>query len=145
VSISPGTYGPGGSYHFFAGRDAARAFITGCFAEDSVPDMRGVEQMYMPIDPELKENATPEDIAKAKTRKPLSPGDRKNRHAQELRSARKQVVAGLENWHMLFRGDKGKAYRKVGEVKREKGWLEKMPKRKLCDQAEKSRPVRKYD
>jgi hypothetical protein len=46
---------------------------------------------------------------------------------------------------MLFRGDKGKAYRKVGEVRREEGWLEKMPVRKLCEQAEKSRPVRKYD
>jgi hypothetical protein len=107
--------------------------------------MRGVEQMYIPIDPEFKENATPEDREKAKHRKPLSPGERKNRHAQELRSARKQVVAGLENWHKLFRGDKGKAYRRVGTVRREEGWLERMPVRKLCEQAEKSRPVRKYD
>lgn len=145
VSASPSTYGPGGSYHFFAGRDAARAFLTGCFQEDAVPDLRGVEQMYIPIDPELKEGASPEDIEKAKTRKPLTPGERKNRHAQELRHARKQVRDGLENWHKLFRGDKGKPYRKVGEVKREKGWLEKLPKRKLCDQAEKSRPARKYE
>jgi hypothetical protein len=106
--------------------------------------MRGVEQMYMPIDPELKEGASEEDKEAAKARKPLTPGERKNRRAQELRSAKKQVVAGLENWHMLFRGDKGKAYRRVGEVKREEGWLEKMPKRKLCEQAEKSRPIRKY-
>jgi hypothetical protein len=101
--------------------------------------------MYMPIDPELKEGATPEEIEKAKARKPLTAGERKNRNAQELRSARKQMRDGLENWHMLFRGDKGKPYRKVGEVKREDGWLEKMPKRKLCEQAEKARPIRKYD
>ena len=101
--------------------------------------------MFMPIDPELKEGATDEDKEKAKSRKQLSKGERKNRHAQELRSARKQVKEGLESWHKLFRGDKGKPYRRVGEVKREAGWLEKVPKRKLCDQAEKGRPARKYD
>jgi hypothetical protein len=55
------------------------------------------------------------------------------------------MVAGLEGWHMLFRGDKGKPYRRVGHVKREPGWESKMPKRGLCEQAEKGRPVRKYD
>ena len=149
VSISPTTYGPGGSYHFFAGRDAARAFLTGCFAEDSVPDLRGVEQMYMPVDPEHKVGLKPEErekeMEKARTRKKLTKGELKNRHAQELKSARKQVVAGLESWHKLFRGDKGKKYRRVGTVKREEGWLEKMPKRGLCENAEKGRPVRKYE
>lgn len=98
----------------------------------------------MPIDPEAKPDATPEDVAGAKQRAPLSGAERKNRHAQELRSARRQVKDGLENWHVLFRGDKGKPYRRVGEVKREVGWVDKLPKRALCEQAEKGRPVRKY-
>ena len=41
-------YGPGGSYHFFGGADASRAFVTSCFDSDITPDMRGVEEMFMP-------------------------------------------------------------------------------------------------
>ncbi|ORY16471.1 hypothetical protein BCR34DRAFT_622406 [Clohesyomyces aquaticus] len=179
VSASPQTYGPGGSYHFFAGRDAARAFLTGCFQEDLTPDLRGVEMMYMPIDAPLDGEAAQKEHAEAqkhsfdpvagKETNIVEPNDEnpdverhrkarshdqrrggslskaqiKNRHAQELRKARKQVREGLEHWHEMFRGDKGKPYYKVGEVVREKGWLQKLPKRALCDQAEKSRPVRK--
>ncbi|KAL9653733.1 hypothetical protein ABK040_016661 [Willaertia magna] len=29
-------YGPGGSYHFFVGRDGTRSFVTGCFDEKNV-------------------------------------------------------------------------------------------------------------
>ena len=46
-------YGPGGSYSFFAGRDATRAFVTGCFDTDLNGDLRGVEQMFMPVDDEM--------------------------------------------------------------------------------------------
>ncbi|KAF1364399.1 hypothetical protein EJ07DRAFT_100126 [Lizonia empirigonia] len=145
VSASPHTYGPGGSYHFFAGRDAARAFLTGCFAEDAVPDLRGVERMFVPVDPEEKPDAAPEVVEMAKTRPKLSKGELKNRNAQEVRQAKAKMVQGLESWHSLFRGDKGKPYFKAGVVNRPAGWEKYLPQRPLCEQAEKSRPVRKYE
>jgi hypothetical protein len=103
--------------------------------------------MFMPIDPEEAPDYVPDadaavEAAKREKRK-LSKGEIKNRHAQELRKARKQMRDGLENWHKMFRGEKGKKYFKVGEVVREEGWLEKLPRRELCAQAEKGRPVRK--
>lgn len=39
-------YGPGGPYDFFAGRDASRAYVTGCFSKSSghlTHDVRGLE------------------------------------------------------------------------------------------------------
>lgn len=44
VSANPLTYGPGGPYSFFSGRDAARAFVTGCFQTDLTHDLRGLDQ-----------------------------------------------------------------------------------------------------
>lgn len=148
VSANPRTYGPGGSYHFFAGRDAARAFLTGCFQEDQTPDLRGVELMYMPMDPEEKAAQNGEGNVGEKTvkkAKQLTKAELKDRHARELRAARKQVREGLEHWHAMFRGDKGKPYRRVGEVVREKGWLEKLPVRELCKEAAKGRPIRQEE
>jgi predicted heme/steroid binding protein len=40
-------YGPGGSYHFFAGRDASRAFVTGKFKEDLNDDVRDLSAQDM--------------------------------------------------------------------------------------------------
>lgn len=42
VSTRRETYGPIGPYHFFAGRDAARAYATGCFQTDLTHDLRNL-------------------------------------------------------------------------------------------------------
>ncbi|OLL22515.1 Membrane steroid-binding protein 1 [Neolecta irregularis DAH-3] len=48
VSSSRATYGPGGSYHFFSGKDAARAFVTGCFKPDHlIHDLRGLNEIEL--------------------------------------------------------------------------------------------------
>ncbi|CAI6336537.1 unnamed protein product [Periconia digitata] len=156
VSSNRPTYGPGGSYAFFAGRDAARAFLTGCFRTDTTPDLRGVTRMYMPIEPwerEIPDDVSAEERAKMKREadvalekfKKMSKADIKIRNERELRQAKKSMREGLEHWHVLFRGDKGKKYKQVGQVKRPKDWLKGVEKTELCEQAEKQRPVRKYD
>ncbi|KAF2431500.1 cytochrome b5, partial [Tothia fuscella] len=129
VTASPQTYGPGGSYSFFSGRDATRSFITGCFKEDLTPDMRGLEEMYTPLD-------DPEEAA-------LSKAQSKIRREADRRRARKRITEGIANWESVFKGETGRPYFYVGSIKREKGWLEKLPRRELCQAAKEARQTRK--
>jgi hypothetical protein len=129
VSASAKTYGPGGSYAFFAGKDGARGFITGCFDTDLTPDLRGVEEMYIPWD----------DLDQAAS---LTKAQLKVRRERDLRLARNHIREGIEGWSKVFRGDTGRPYFWVGTIKREEGWLEKLPKRELCELASTGKPKR---
>ncbi|GAA6024063.1 hypothetical protein JCM11491_001620 [Sporobolomyces phaffii] len=44
VTAGRDSYGPGGAYHIFAARDAARAFVTGCFETHLTHDLRGLTE-----------------------------------------------------------------------------------------------------
>lgn len=129
--------------------------MTGCFAEDGTPDLRGVEWTYVPAgiprygeegeeegevegEGEGKEGDAGEN-GKSKKKKKVSP-ELKSQREQALRQARKQVQATIEGWGKMFRGETGKGYFEVGKVVREEGWLEKLPRREICAQAERGRP-----
>ncbi|KKA27836.1 hypothetical protein TD95_003900 [Thielaviopsis punctulata] len=127
VSASRHIYGPGGSYQYFTGVDSSRAFVTGCFAEDRTPDMRGVEQMFIPLDnPEIDSQYEADELEALRK--------------AEYDAAMKKVDQALAHWAGFFA--KNQKYTFVGYVKREDGWLDKLEPRELCAQAQKGRPKR---
>ncbi len=52
----------------------------------------------------------------------------------------KKVREAVAHWERFFA--KNEKYHKVGRVRREEGWLEKLPRRELCEAAKRQRPKR---
>lgn len=127
VSSNPRIYGPGGSYNVFAGHDASRGFVTGCFLADRTPDMRGVEEMFLPLDDPEKDRHWSYDEMQAM-------------RERERVEAFAKVDEALRHWTDFF-ADSDK-YMQVGRVVRPEGWLEAIPRRELCEAAKKGRQRR---
>ncbi|OJD23272.1 hypothetical protein ACJ73_05378 [Blastomyces percursus] len=129
VSANPRIYGKGGGYNTLAGVDATRAYVTGCFAEDRTPDLRGVELMYIPI----------EDDDDGDAERAMSAAAKKLRREREWREARESVRKQVAHWRDFFANHQ--KYFEVGRVVGAEG-LVGTPERELCEAARKSRPLR---
>lgn len=98
--------------------------MSGCFQEDSNPDLRGVEWTFVPRDV-VREGGTAEERAYRE---------------EMLVKAHEKVRETIESWARMFRGESGKDYYKVGRIERSRDWLKDVPLKTLCESAEKMRP-----
>lgn len=140
----------------FAGADASRAFVTGCFKEDRNPDLRGVEEMYLPLDdPEVDALYSEEEMKIQKVKwvyirtwilhslKHAHVGRKADSYEsnRELEHAKAQAHAALKHWVDFFANNP--KYPVVGKVKRPVGWETKGKPPVLCKQARDGRPKRR--
>ncbi|KAL1978235.1 hypothetical protein VTN31DRAFT_1094 [Thermomyces dupontii] len=131
VSANRAIYGPGGSYNFFVGRDATRAFVTGCFREDLTDDLRGVEEMYIPI----------EDDDDSPHERSLSAFHKEQRAKQERDEALEKVRAQVKHWVEFYSNHQ--KYFPIGKVVSDGKPKEDDGKvRPLCEGAKRNRPKR---
>lgn len=155
VSASPAVYGPGGMYATLAAKDASRAYVTTCFdpANDLVPWLQGVEEMFVPLwlsrapqAGELDNIAEGDDIMSGlgvegmmdEVKRKLGDGTVRRMQKDYYKRARDQVRAQVQSWEGMF---ERKGYPVVGKVvgvdEKTKAQWEKLA---FCDEAKAKRP-----
>ena len=114
--------------------------MTGCFEEDLTGDLRGAEEIFVPVEldeePRTGNGHTAEEIRE--TRK-----DWKVRRERAYRDGRARVTETVERWRKTFDGGKGGKYFRVGQLRREHHWQGE--KKTLCEKAKKARPKHMMD
>lgn len=131
VSASPHTYGPGGAYSFFSGKDAARAFASGCFKEDLTWDLRGLEEMFITGKDKEDDDKEMAEIERLERDGGMESRVRylRKRRDSRRKEAWKQVVKAVDYWDKFFRNHDKYFY--VGKVVHPD--LTGEPVRKLCN------------
>ncbi len=107
--------------------------MTGCFDTDLNGDLRGLEEMFMPVEEEAGGDLTKEEKR-----------ERKLRRERERRIARKKVEEAVRGWERMFDGGKDGKYFQVGKVDRGpgSGWEGWGEVKELCQKAREGRPRR---
>lgn len=107
--------------------------MTGCFDTDLNGDLRGVEEMFMPVEEEVGGESTKEERR-----------ERKLLREREKRVARKKVEETVRGWEKMFDGGKDGKYFRVGKVNRGpgSGWEGWGEVKELCQKAREGRPRR---
>ena len=107
--------------------------MTGCFDTDLNGDLRGLEEMFMSVEPEAGGDSTKEEKR-----------ERKLRREREKRTARKKVEESVRGWEKMFDGGKDGKYFSVGKVNRGpgSGWEGWGEVKELCQKAREGRPRR---
>ena len=114
--------------------------MTGCFEEDLTGDLRGAEEMFVPVEldeePKMGNGLTAEENRKRRR-------DWKVRRERAYRDGRARVKETVERWRKTFDGGKGGKYFRVGQLRREDRWQGE--KKMLCEKAIKARPKHMED
>lgn len=142
VSSNPVTYSAGGGYGFFSGRDAARAYVSGCFTEDLTWDLRGLEEQYIKGADRDEDDAELDEIEELTA---TGKNDGRVRYLAKRRERRRaeawtKVEKAISHWDGFFRNHENYFY--VGKVTHPD--LSGEPIRPMCKgQQEKGRKERK--
>ncbi|KAI5813979.1 hypothetical protein BZA77DRAFT_250712 [Pyronema omphalodes] len=134
VSSNPSMYGPGGGYSHFSGRDAARAFVSGCFQTDLTYDLRGLEEMFITGKSRSEDDEEIKEISELEMKQELVRVEGRIRWLRQRRQKRRELAvekvrSAVMHWDRFFREHERYFY--VGQVVHES--LEGTPIRELCD------------